>query len=72
MSGAAPSAEKTRFANSGTETTIGAIRIARGYAREPTILKFAGHFHGTHDYLPGRDVWSKPVRERDLGRVRHL
>jgi glutamate-1-semialdehyde 2,1-aminomutase len=30
---------------------MGAIRIARGYARKPKILKFEGHFHGMHDYL---------------------
>jgi glutamate-1-semialdehyde 2,1-aminomutase len=30
---------------------MGAIRIARGYAKKPKILKFEGHFHGMHDYL---------------------
>lgn len=48
---AVPCAEKVRFANSGTEATMGAIRIARGYTRKPRILKFEGHFHGMHDYL---------------------
>jgi glutamate-1-semialdehyde 2,1-aminomutase len=48
---AVPCAEKVRFANSGTEATMGAIRIARGYAKKPKILKFEGHFHGMHDYL---------------------
>jgi len=48
---AVPCAEKVRFANSGTEATMGAIRIARGYTRKPKILKFEGHFHGMHDYL---------------------
>jgi glutamate-1-semialdehyde 2,1-aminomutase len=51
VSAAVPCAEKVRFANSGTEATMGAIRIARGYARKPKILKFEGHFHGMHDYL---------------------
>ena len=51
VSEAVPCAEKVRFANSGTEATMGAIRIARGYARKPKILKFEGHFHGMHDYL---------------------
>jgi glutamate-1-semialdehyde 2,1-aminomutase len=51
VSDAVPCAEKVRFANSGTEATMGAIRIARGYARKPKILKFEGHFHGMHDYL---------------------
>jgi glutamate-1-semialdehyde 2,1-aminomutase len=48
---AVPCAEKIRFANSGTEATMGAIRIARGYARKPKILKFEGHFHGMHEFL---------------------
>ena len=48
---AVPCAERVRFANSGTEATMGAIRIARGYSRKPAILKFEGHFHGMHDYL---------------------
>ena len=48
---AVPCAEKVRLANSGTEATLGAIRIARGYTRKPKILKFEGHFHGMHDYL---------------------
>jgi glutamate-1-semialdehyde 2,1-aminomutase len=48
---AVPCAEKIRFANSGTEATLGAIRIARGYARKPKILKFEGHFHGMHELV---------------------
>jgi glutamate-1-semialdehyde 2,1-aminomutase len=48
---AVPCAEKVRFANSGTEATMGAIRIARGYTAKSKILKFEGHFHGMHDYL---------------------
>jgi len=51
VSEAVPCAEKVRFANSGTEATMGAIRIARGYTKRPKILKFEGHFHGMHDYL---------------------
>ena len=48
---AVPCAEKIRFANSGTEATLGAIRIARGYARKAKILKFEGHFHGMHELV---------------------
>ncbi len=51
VSEAVPCAEKIRFANSGTEATMGAIRIARAYTGKPRILKFEGHFHGMHDYL---------------------
>jgi glutamate-1-semialdehyde 2,1-aminomutase len=48
---AVPCAERIRLANSGTEATMAAIRIARGYTSRPKILKFEGHFHGMHDYL---------------------
>ncbi len=47
---AVPCAEKIRLQNSGTEATMGAIRIARAYTGKPKILKFEGHFHGMHDY----------------------
>jgi glutamate-1-semialdehyde 2,1-aminomutase len=46
---AVPCAEKIRLANSGTEATLGAIRIARAFTRKPKILKFEGHFHGMHE-----------------------
>ncbi len=46
-----PNADLVRFANSGTEATMHAIRVARGYTRKKKILKFEGHFHGNHDYV---------------------
>ena len=45
-----PSAERVRFTASGTESTLLAMRIARGYSQKTTILKFEGHFHGWQDY----------------------
>ncbi|MDQ3541631.1 MAG: aminotransferase class III-fold pyridoxal phosphate-dependent enzyme [Chloroflexota bacterium] len=45
-----PSAEQVRFTASGTESTLLAMRIARGYTEKTTILKFEGHFHGWQDY----------------------
>ena len=48
---AVPCAEKIRLQNSGTEATMGAVRIARAFTGKPKILKFEGHFHGMHDYL---------------------
>lgn len=45
-----PSAELTRFTASGTESTLLAMRIARGFSGKKTILKFEGHFHGWQDY----------------------
>lgn len=46
-----PAAELMRFANSGTEATMAAIRTARGYTKKEKIIKFIGHYHGGHDYL---------------------
>ena len=45
-----PSAEKVRFAMSGTEATMLAIRLARAYTGRTTIIRFAGHYNGWHDY----------------------
>ena len=45
-----PSAERVRFTASGTESTLLAMRVARGYTERDTILKFEGHFHGWQDY----------------------
>jgi glutamate-1-semialdehyde 2,1-aminomutase len=44
-----PSAEMTRFTNSGTEATMHAVRIARGVTGRTRIAKFEGHYHGVHD-----------------------
>ena len=38
-----------RFANSGTEATMHAIRLARGYTGRPGVIKFEGGYHGAHD-----------------------
>ena len=51
-----PSAERVRFTGSGTEATLMALRLARIHTGRPRVLKFAGHFHGWHDFLiPGSD-----------------
>ncbi len=44
-------AEMMRYANSGTEATMTAIRIARAYTKKEKIIKFEGHYHGHHDYV---------------------
>lgn len=44
-----PSVEKVRMVNSGTEATMSAIRLARGYTNRECILKFAGNYHGHGD-----------------------
>jgi glutamate-1-semialdehyde 2,1-aminomutase len=44
-----PSIEKVRLVNSGTEATMSAIRVARGYTGRAKILKFEGCYHGHGD-----------------------
>lgn len=44
-----PSVELIRFCNSGTEATLHAIRLARGFSGRPKIAKFEGAYHGSHD-----------------------
>jgi glutamate-1-semialdehyde 2,1-aminomutase len=43
------SLERVRFCNSGTEATLHAIRLARGFTGRPKIAKFEGGYHGSHD-----------------------
>ncbi len=44
-----PGAERVRFANTGTEAAMAAIRLARGYTGRPKFIKFEGHYHGWYD-----------------------
>jgi glutamate-1-semialdehyde 2,1-aminomutase len=46
-----PSMEKVRLVSSGTEAVMSAIRVARGFTKRDTILKFEGCYHGHSDYL---------------------
>ncbi len=46
---AVPSLEKVRFVNSGTEATMSAIRLARGYTGRKVVVKFDGCYHGHAD-----------------------
>ena len=46
-----PSVEKVRVCNSGTEATMSAIRLARGFTGKTKIIKFAGCYHGHVDSL---------------------
>jgi len=46
-----PSMEMVRMTNSGTEATMSAIRVARGYTGRDRILKFDGNYHGHGDAL---------------------
>jgi glutamate-1-semialdehyde 2,1-aminomutase len=44
-----PSVEKVRMVNSGTEATMSAIRVARGYTGRDKFIKMEGHYHGHGD-----------------------
>ncbi len=49
-----PGVELVRYANSGTEATMHALRIARGYTGREKVIKFEGQYHGMYDYV----LWS--------------
>ena len=46
-----PHIEKIRMVNSGTEATMSALRLARGFTKKNKIIKFIGCYHGHHDSL---------------------
>lgn len=46
-----PTMERLRFVNSGTEATMSAIRVARGYTGRDILVKFEGNYHGHADHL---------------------
>src|SRR5205823_9373501 len=46
-----PGAERVRFANTGTEACMAALRLVRGVTGRPKVLKFEGHYHGWSDGL---------------------
>jgi glutamate-1-semialdehyde 2,1-aminomutase len=48
---AVPSIDKVRLVSSGTEATMSAIRLARGFTGRDVIVKFAGNYHGHVDSL---------------------
>ena len=46
-----PEMELLRFTNTGTEATMHALRIARGYTGREKFIKFEGQYHGMYDYV---------------------
>ncbi len=78
-----PSAERVRFANTGTEATHLALRVARAFSGKNKIIRFAGHFHGWHDHvcfpaggapgiIPGIVEETLIVDPNDIARVEEL
>jgi len=66
---AVPAAEEIRFVNSGSEGTLLALRLARGYTGKDKIIRIDGHFHGIHDYLLANNLVSKVDYENDGNRA---
>jgi glutamate-1-semialdehyde 2,1-aminomutase len=61
-----PGAERVRFANTGTEAAMGALRLARGYTGRRKFIKFEGHYHGWADPF---SVSSNPLPIAALGHI---
>ncbi|MBN1657605.1 MAG: aspartate aminotransferase family protein [Anaerolineae bacterium] len=57
-----PGVDMVRYANSGTEATMHAVRLARAYTGREKLVKFEGQYHGMHDYL----LWSTASAEPDM------
>ena len=58
-----PSVDMVRFANSGTEATMHAIRLARGFTGKDKIAKSEGGYHGVHDQV----LWALYAPEKFMG-----
>ena len=56
-----PSCERIRLANTGSEATQAAIRVARSFTGREKIIKFEGHFHGTHE-----NIWFNHNRVNEM------
>ena len=56
-----PNIEKIRFANSGTEAVMGAVRTARGFTNRDRIVIVEGGFHGLYDEM----MWKSAVEDWD-------
>ena len=61
-----PALEMVRFACSGTEATMHALRVARAYTGRERVLKFEGNYHGFHDYT----LWSTYAPVESYGSAR--
>jgi glutamate-1-semialdehyde 2,1-aminomutase len=70
-----PCAEKVRYVNSGSEGTLLALRLARGYTGREKIVRIDGHFHGVHDYALANNLAGKIDRSNpgnQPSRIGHL
>ncbi len=66
-----PGIEQVRFANTGTEAVMAAVRLARALTGRRTIVKFEGHYHGWYDavLLNGHPVLPHQVRRSQRSEI---
>lgn len=64
-----PAIDKIEFTNSGVESTMHAIRLARAYTRKDKIIKFDGHYHGAHDYVLLNLGWQSASTHMESNKV---
>ena len=67
-----PCAEQVRYVNSGSEGTLLALRLARGYTKRDKIVRIDGHFHGVHDYVLGNNLAALTDRENPGNRLSQI
>lgn len=67
-----PCAEQVRYVNSGSEGTLLAMRLARGYTGRPKIVRVDGHFHGGHDYALANNLAGKIDRTNPGDRLSQM
>ena len=64
-----PCAERVRYVNSGSEGTLLAMRLVRGYTGRSKIVRIDGHFHGGHDYALPNNLVGKIDRDNPGDRL---
>ena len=67
-----PCAERVRYVNSGSEGTLLALRLARGYTGRMKFVRIDGHFHGVHDYVLANNLASKIDRKNPGTRLSRI
>jgi glutamate-1-semialdehyde 2,1-aminomutase len=67
-----PCAERVRYVNSGSEGTLLAMRLARGYTGRAKVVRIDGHFHGGHDYALPNNLAAKVDRNNPGDRVSEI
>jgi glutamate-1-semialdehyde 2,1-aminomutase len=67
-----PCAERVRYTTSGSEATLLALRLARGFTGRQKIVRIDGHFHGVHDYALANNLAAKIDRENPGDRLSRI